>query len=178
MEKRADQMRAMGIETSDIADVPNDSSKNDKKGKSNMGKSSVTPQLSSELRHNSTLGQGTGNNAKRDTAVISQVNIEDLKQMKPYLKLLKKQQKELSSLKRKYSKVQDLLRSSEQPTHGRPSAHIPPKLRPLPSHHCFPTFNNDKCEKSLHFAPQWESHFPQLLIIIILIIIHTFDTAP
>ncbi|XP_042188776.1 1-phosphatidylinositol 4,5-bisphosphate phosphodiesterase beta-4 isoform X2 [Callorhinchus milii] len=113
MEKRADQMRAMGIETSDIADVPNDSSKNDKKGKSNMGKSSVTPQLSSELRHNSTLGQGTGNNAKRDTAVISQVNIEDLKQMKPYLKLLKKQQKELSSLKRKYSKEQ----SSTQKLH-------------------------------------------------------------
>uniref|UniRef100_A0A4W3H3M4 Uncharacterized protein n=1 Tax=Callorhinchus milii TaxID=7868 RepID=A0A4W3H3M4_CALMI len=72
MEKRADQMRAMGIETSDIADVPNDSSKNDKKGKSNMGKSSVTPQLSSELRHNSTLGQGTGNNAKRALLEITE----------------------------------------------------------------------------------------------------------
>ncbi|RXM31412.1 1-phosphatidylinositol 4,5-bisphosphate phosphodiesterase beta-4 [Acipenser ruthenus] len=65
-EKRADQMRAMGIETSDIADVPNDSSKNDKKGKVNQVKISVTPQSSSELRQNSMSGQGIGNDAKKE----------------------------------------------------------------------------------------------------------------
>uniref|UniRef100_A0A6Q2ZE06 1-phosphatidylinositol 4,5-bisphosphate phosphodiesterase n=1 Tax=Esox lucius TaxID=8010 RepID=A0A6Q2ZE06_ESOLU len=48
-EKRADQMRALGIETSDIADVPNESLKNDKKGKVNANvKASVTPQTSSD----------------------------------------------------------------------------------------------------------------------------------
>uniref|UniRef100_UPI00398ED93E 1-phosphatidylinositol 4,5-bisphosphate phosphodiesterase beta-4 n=1 Tax=Pristiophorus japonicus TaxID=55135 RepID=UPI00398ED93E len=104
MEKRADQMRAMGIETSDIADVPNDNSKNDKKGKTNPAKTSVTPQSSSELRQNSTSGQGIGNDAKKDITLVPQVNIEDLKQMKAYLKLLKKQQKELSSLKKKHAK--------------------------------------------------------------------------
>uniref|UniRef100_A0A8C9TSS5 1-phosphatidylinositol 4,5-bisphosphate phosphodiesterase n=1 Tax=Scleropages formosus TaxID=113540 RepID=A0A8C9TSS5_SCLFO len=54
-EKRADQMRAMGIETSDIADVPNDSTKNDKKGKVNPVKASVTPQTSSDTRQTSTV---------------------------------------------------------------------------------------------------------------------------
>ncbi|XP_078412563.1 1-phosphatidylinositol 4,5-bisphosphate phosphodiesterase beta-4 isoform X2 [Cetorhinus maximus] len=104
MEKRADQMRAMGIETSDIADVPNDNSKNDKKGKTNPVKASVTPQSSSELRQNSTSGQGIGNDAKKDLTIVPQVHIEDLKQMKAYLKLLKKQQKELSALKKKHAK--------------------------------------------------------------------------
>ncbi|XP_067845542.1 1-phosphatidylinositol 4,5-bisphosphate phosphodiesterase beta-4 isoform X3 [Heptranchias perlo] len=104
MEKRADQMRAMGIETSDIADVPNDNSKNDKKGKTNSAKPSVTPQSSSELRQNSTSGQGIGNDAKKDTTLVPQMNIEDLKQMKAYIKLLKKQQKELNALKKKDAK--------------------------------------------------------------------------
>uniref|UniRef100_A0A5F8H761 1-phosphatidylinositol 4,5-bisphosphate phosphodiesterase n=1 Tax=Monodelphis domestica TaxID=13616 RepID=A0A5F8H761_MONDO len=80
MEKRADQMRAMGIETSDIADVPNDTSKNDKKGKANNAKASVTPQSSSELRPATTSALGA------------------------YLKHLKKQQKELNSLKKKHAK--------------------------------------------------------------------------
>ncbi|XP_078261751.1 1-phosphatidylinositol 4,5-bisphosphate phosphodiesterase beta-4 isoform X2 [Rhinoraja longicauda] len=104
MEKRADQMRAMGIETSDIADVPSDNSKNDKKGKTCAAKASVTPQSSSELRQNSTAAQGVGNDAKKDMTVVPQVNIEDLKQMKAYLKLQKKQQKELSTLKKKHGK--------------------------------------------------------------------------
>ncbi|XP_048457048.1 1-phosphatidylinositol 4,5-bisphosphate phosphodiesterase beta-4-like isoform X1 [Rhincodon typus] len=112
MEKRADQMRAMGIETSDIADVPNDTSKNDKKGKSNPVKASVTPQSSSELRQNSTSGQGTGNDAKKDITLVPQVNIEDLKQMKAYLKLLKKQQKELSALKKKHAKEHGVTQKS------------------------------------------------------------------
>ncbi|MGH0146624.1 UNVERIFIED_CONTAM: hypothetical protein FKN15_063250 [Acipenser sinensis] len=108
-EKRADQMRAMGIETSDIADVPSDSSKNDKKGKVNQVKASVTPQSSSELRQNSTSGQGIGNDAKKDTAaLVPKVNIDDLKQMKTYIKLTKKQQKELNALKKKHAKAKEM----------------------------------------------------------------------
>ncbi|XP_066561970.1 1-phosphatidylinositol 4,5-bisphosphate phosphodiesterase beta-4 [Amia ocellicauda] len=112
-EKRADQMRAMGIETSDIADVPNDSSKNDKKGKVNQVKASVTPQSSSELRQNSTSGQANVNEAKKDTAaIVPQVNIDDLKQMKTYLKLIKKQQKELNALKKKHAKDHSAMQKS------------------------------------------------------------------
>ncbi|MBN3315501.1 PLCB4 phosphodiesterase, partial [Atractosteus spatula] len=112
-EKRADQMRAMGIETSDIADVPNDSSKNDKKGKVNQVKASVTPQSSSELRQNSTAGQTNVNEAKKDTAaLVPQVNIDDLKQMKTYLKLIKKQQKELNALKKKHVKDHSAMQKS------------------------------------------------------------------
>ncbi|MGH0119653.1 UNVERIFIED_CONTAM: hypothetical protein FKN15_044472 [Acipenser sinensis] len=92
-------------DTSDIADVPNDSSKNDKKGKVNQVKANVTPQSSSELRQNSTSGQGIGNEAKKDTAaLVPQVNIDDLKQMKTYIKLTKKQQKDLNVLKKKHAK--------------------------------------------------------------------------
>ncbi|XP_051000660.1 1-phosphatidylinositol 4,5-bisphosphate phosphodiesterase beta-4 isoform X1 [Acomys russatus] len=103
-EKRADQMRAMGIETSDIADVPSDTSKNDKKGKANPAKANVTPQSSSELRPTTTAALASGQEAKKGIELIPQVRIEDLKQMKAYLKHLKKQQKELSSLKKKHAK--------------------------------------------------------------------------
>uniref|UniRef100_A0A452S913 Phosphoinositide phospholipase C n=1 Tax=Ursus americanus TaxID=9643 RepID=A0A452S913_URSAM len=103
-EKRADQMRAMGIETSDIADVPSDTSKNDKKGKANTAKANVTPQSSSELRPTTTVALGSGVEAKKGIELIPQVRIEDLKQMKAYLKHLKKQQKELNSLKKKHAK--------------------------------------------------------------------------
>ncbi|NXK46718.1 PLCB4 phosphodiesterase, partial [Chauna torquata] len=103
-EKRADQMRAMGIETSDIADVPNDTSKNDRKGKANNAKANVTPQSSSELRPSTTAGFGPGTDAKKGIDLIAQVKIEDLKQMKAYIKHLKKQQKELNALKKKHAK--------------------------------------------------------------------------
>uniref|UniRef100_A0A8I5KW09 1-phosphatidylinositol 4,5-bisphosphate phosphodiesterase n=1 Tax=Homo sapiens TaxID=9606 RepID=A0A8I5KW09_HUMAN len=103
-EKRADQMRAMGIETSDIADVPSDTSKNDKKGKANTAKANVTPQSSSELRPTTTAALASGVEAKKGIELIPQVRIEDLKQMKAYLKHLKKQQKELNSLKKKHAK--------------------------------------------------------------------------
>uniref|UniRef100_A0AAY4C1N3 Phosphoinositide phospholipase C n=1 Tax=Denticeps clupeoides TaxID=299321 RepID=A0AAY4C1N3_9TELE len=109
-EKRADQMRALGIETSDIADVPNEGSKNDKKGKQSQVKANVTPQTSSEmdLRHHLTHHKG-----KRDpSAVVPQVNIDDLKQMKTYLKLIKKQQKELNVLKKKHTKDHSAMQKS------------------------------------------------------------------
>ncbi|XP_057207994.1 1-phosphatidylinositol 4,5-bisphosphate phosphodiesterase beta-4 isoform X1 [Triplophysa rosa] len=95
-EKRADQMRALGIETSDIADVPNESLKTDKKVKTN-----VTPQTSSEMN----AAQNNITENKRDhSAVVNQVNIEDLKQMKSFIKLVKKQQKELNTLKKRHTK--------------------------------------------------------------------------
>ncbi|XP_053315485.1 1-phosphatidylinositol 4,5-bisphosphate phosphodiesterase beta-4 [Spea bombifrons] len=103
-EKRADQMRAMGIETSDIADVPNDNSKNDKKGKVNNAKTNVTPQTSSELRPAVASSSGTGPETKRVMEVIPQVKLEDLKQMKAFIKQQKKQQKELNSLKKRHLK--------------------------------------------------------------------------
>ncbi|MBN3301542.1 PLCB4 phosphodiesterase, partial [Amia calva] len=96
---------------SDIADVPNDSSKNDKKGKVNQVKASVTPQSSSELRQNSTSGQANVNEAKK-AAIVPQVNIDDLKQMKTYLKLIKKQQKELNALKKKHAKDHSAMQKS------------------------------------------------------------------
>lgn len=50
---------------SDIADVPNDTSKNDRKGKANNAKANVTPQSSSELRPSTTAGFGSGTDAKK-----------------------------------------------------------------------------------------------------------------
>ncbi|KAM9317409.1 1-phosphatidylinositol 4,5-bisphosphate phosphodiesterase beta-4 [Gastrophryne carolinensis] len=102
-EKRADQMRAMGIETSDIADVP-DNTKNDKKGKANNAKANVTPQTSSEPRPATASTSGTTNEVKKGIDLIPPVKLEDLKQMKAYIKQQKKQQKELNSLKKKQAK--------------------------------------------------------------------------
>lgn len=50
---------------SDIADVPSDTSKNDKKGKANTAKTNVTPQSSSELRPTTTTALGSGMEAKK-----------------------------------------------------------------------------------------------------------------
>lgn len=50
---------------SDIADVPSDTSKNDKKGKANTAKANVTPQSSSELRPTTTAALGSGMEAKK-----------------------------------------------------------------------------------------------------------------
>ncbi|XP_073409957.1 1-phosphatidylinositol 4,5-bisphosphate phosphodiesterase beta-4 isoform X2 [Dendrobates tinctorius] len=109
-EKRADQMRAMGIETSDIADVPNDNTKNDKKGKTNNAKANVTPQTSSELRPTAASSSGTASEVKKAIDQIPQVKVEDLKQMKAYIKQLKKQQKEINSMKKKHDKEQSSVR--------------------------------------------------------------------
>ncbi|KAK1795568.1 hypothetical protein P4O66_001064 [Electrophorus voltai] len=81
-EKRADQMRALGIETSDIADVPNENSKNDKKGKMNQVKTNVTPQTSSEMGQISTAILNSSCDSKKDSTLVHPVTIENLKQMK------------------------------------------------------------------------------------------------
>uniref|UniRef100_A0A3B4DIC3 1-phosphatidylinositol 4,5-bisphosphate phosphodiesterase n=1 Tax=Pygocentrus nattereri TaxID=42514 RepID=A0A3B4DIC3_PYGNA len=64
-EKRTDQMRAMGIETWEIADVPNDSSKRSKKGKVSQVKA-VSPQKSSET-HSTSSGQNASIFSKKGT---------------------------------------------------------------------------------------------------------------
>ncbi|XP_042634130.1 1-phosphatidylinositol 4,5-bisphosphate phosphodiesterase beta-4-like [Cyprinus carpio] len=107
-EKRADQMRALGIDTSDIADVPNENCKSDKKGKVSQAKTNVTPQSSSEV--NAT--QNNISESKRDNAILNQVNIEDLKQMKTFIKLMKKQQKELNTLKKRHAKEHNAMQKS------------------------------------------------------------------
>uniref|UniRef100_A0A672H2V4 1-phosphatidylinositol 4,5-bisphosphate phosphodiesterase n=1 Tax=Salarias fasciatus TaxID=181472 RepID=A0A672H2V4_SALFA len=113
-EKRADQMKALGIDTNDIADVPSGSSKNDKKGKGkgDTVKASVTPQASSDMAQTSNSAQNNTTEAKKDTALVPNVSIDDLKQMKTYLKLMKKQQKELNALKKKHSKDQNVMQKS------------------------------------------------------------------
>ncbi|XP_016104869.1 1-phosphatidylinositol 4,5-bisphosphate phosphodiesterase beta-4-like isoform X4 [Sinocyclocheilus grahami] len=108
-EKRADQMRALGIETSDIADVPNESCKSDKKGKVSQVKTNVTPQSSSDV--NATQNNVSEN--KRDNfSILNLVNIEDLKQMKTFIKLMKKQQKELNTLKKRHAKEHNAMQKS------------------------------------------------------------------
>ncbi|TRY57926.1 hypothetical protein DNTS_009817 [Danionella cerebrum] len=104
-EKRADQMRALGIDTSDIADVPNESSK---KSKVNQVKSSVTHTHSSEA--NSV--QNHSESRRDNSALANQVNIEDLKQMKSFIKLLKKQQKEMNALKKRQAKEHNAMQKS------------------------------------------------------------------
>ncbi|KAI4905441.1 hypothetical protein NFI96_007572 [Prochilodus magdalenae] len=85
-EKRTDQMRAMGIETWEIADVPNDSSKRSKKGKVSQVKA-VSPQKSSETQSSSS-GQNASIFAKNDMATgMPQVTVDDLKQMKAHTAL-------------------------------------------------------------------------------------------
>lgn len=113
-EKRADQMKALGIDTNDIADVPSGSSKNDKKGKGkgDMVKTSVTPQASSDMAQTSSTAQNNTTEAKKDNALVPTVSIDDLKQMKSYLKLIKKQQKELNTLKKKHSKDQNTMQKT------------------------------------------------------------------
>ncbi|XP_056873735.1 1-phosphatidylinositol 4,5-bisphosphate phosphodiesterase beta-4-like isoform X2 [Takifugu flavidus] len=113
-EKRADQMKALGIDTTDIADVPSGSSKGDKKGKGKgeTVKASVTPQASSDMAQTSNATQNNIAETKKDPALVPNVSIDDLKQMKTYLKLLKKQQKELGALKKKQSKDQNTMQKA------------------------------------------------------------------
>ncbi|KAM6992734.1 1-phosphatidylinositol 4,5-bisphosphate phosphodiesterase beta-4 isoform 1-T1 [Tautogolabrus adspersus] len=113
-EKRADQMKALGIDTNDIADVPSGSSKNDKKGKGkgDTVKANVTPQASSDTAQTSNSSQNNTAESKKDNALVPNVSIDDLKQMKTYLKLIKKQQKELNTLKKKHSKDQNTMQKS------------------------------------------------------------------
>uniref|UniRef100_A0A3P9I442 Phosphoinositide phospholipase C n=1 Tax=Oryzias latipes TaxID=8090 RepID=A0A3P9I442_ORYLA len=113
-EKRADQMKALGIDTNDIADVPSGNSKNDKKGKGkgDTVKTSVTPQASSDMAQTSNSAQNNTSESKKGKKDLPNASIEDLKQTKAYLKLMKKQQKELNALKKKHSKEQNTMQKA------------------------------------------------------------------
>ncbi|XP_016090392.1 1-phosphatidylinositol 4,5-bisphosphate phosphodiesterase beta-4-like [Sinocyclocheilus grahami] len=103
-EKRTDQMRAMGIEMSDIADVPNDGW---------MGNRRAMLQQKDSERLRAAPGQNPLICCKEDTSVLApQLTIDDLKQTKTYLKLVKKQQKDVSALKKKQAKAHVALQSS------------------------------------------------------------------
>ncbi|KAK1793287.1 hypothetical protein P4O66_011675 [Electrophorus voltai] len=103
-EKRTDQMRAMGIETWEIADVPNDSLKSSKKGKAIQVKA-ASPQTGS-LRP----GHKPSTGSKQDIIIfMPQVTTDDLKQMKAYIKLAKKQLNEVNALKKKQEKTHTAL---------------------------------------------------------------------
>ncbi|XP_062864064.1 1-phosphatidylinositol 4,5-bisphosphate phosphodiesterase beta-4 [Trichomycterus rosablanca] len=107
-EKRTDQMRAMGIETWEIAEVPSDTPKRSKKGKINQVKAVAHPKISE--KHSTTSGQIASISSKMGTQLdMPQVTIDDMKQLKAYLKLLKKQLKELGALQKKQKKVQTAL---------------------------------------------------------------------
>uniref|UniRef100_A0A3P9LLP9 Phosphoinositide phospholipase C n=1 Tax=Oryzias latipes TaxID=8090 RepID=A0A3P9LLP9_ORYLA len=113
-EKRADQMKALGIDTNDIADVPSGNSKNDKKGKGkgDTVKTSVTPQASSDMAQTSNSAQNNTSESKKGKKDLPNASVEDLKQTKAYLKLMKKQQKELNALKKKHSKEQNTMQKA------------------------------------------------------------------
>ncbi|XP_010775225.1 1-phosphatidylinositol 4,5-bisphosphate phosphodiesterase beta-4-like, partial [Notothenia coriiceps] len=98
----------------DIADVPSGSSKNDKKGKGkgDTVKANVTPQASSDMAQSSNSAHNNNAENKKDTALVPNVSIEDLKLMKTYLKLIKKQQKELNTLKKKQAKDQSAMQKA------------------------------------------------------------------
>ncbi|XP_056096526.1 1-phosphatidylinositol 4,5-bisphosphate phosphodiesterase beta-4 [Rhinichthys klamathensis goyatoka] len=105
-EKRTDQMRAMGIETSDIADVPNDRWMGNKKRRVNSA--AMTPQKDSGK-----LGQNMVTCSKEDASILTpQLTIDDLQQTKTYMKLVKKQQKDVEALKKKHAKAHAALQSS------------------------------------------------------------------
>uniref|UniRef100_A0A673GH48 Phosphoinositide phospholipase C n=1 Tax=Sinocyclocheilus rhinocerous TaxID=307959 RepID=A0A673GH48_9TELE len=109
-EKRTDQMRAMGIEMSDIADVPNDCWMGNRKWKVNPA--AMLLQKDSE-RPRAALGQNPLISCGEDTSVLApQLTIDDLKQTKTYMKLVKKQQKDVNALKKKQAKARAALQSS------------------------------------------------------------------
>uniref|UniRef100_A0A667ZD38 1-phosphatidylinositol 4,5-bisphosphate phosphodiesterase n=1 Tax=Myripristis murdjan TaxID=586833 RepID=A0A667ZD38_9TELE len=131
-EKRADQMKALGIDTNDIADVPSGSSKNDKKGKGkgDTVKASVTPQASSDMAQTSNAAQNNtcSSCCKLRTwlypittlplfNIFSHYDLHKIMKstsfpLQTYLKLIKKQQKELNALKKKHSKDQNIMQKA------------------------------------------------------------------
>lgn len=59
---------------SDIADVPNEMSKNDKKGKVNQVKANVTPQTSSDMGQNYSSTQNNSSETKKGEADFTYQN--------------------------------------------------------------------------------------------------------
>uniref|UniRef100_A0A8C1R6N6 1-phosphatidylinositol 4,5-bisphosphate phosphodiesterase n=1 Tax=Cyprinus carpio TaxID=7962 RepID=A0A8C1R6N6_CYPCA len=97
-EKRTDQMRAMGIEMVSVCII---NAHNLESSPFTLISSSCTPSLLiySHIKYHILLSESV------DTSVLApQLTIDDLKQTKTYLKLVKKQQKDVSALKKKQAK--------------------------------------------------------------------------
>ncbi|KAI8505595.1 1-phosphatidylinositol 4,5-bisphosphate phosphodiesterase beta-4 [Branchiostoma belcheri] len=107
LEKRAMAMKAMGIDEKDIADVPASSGKKDKKAAN--GKSPATP--------SSSLGvdgkDGKAKTPTKESACPAPVSIESLKQEKQYIKLIKKQTKEMNGLKKRHDKEKAVMQKAQ-----------------------------------------------------------------
>ncbi|XP_061406174.1 1-phosphatidylinositol 4,5-bisphosphate phosphodiesterase beta-4-like isoform X1 [Lethenteron reissneri] len=115
-EKRANQMQAMGIEASDIGDVP------ESRGSVNRG--AATPQTSA-TQSRATQSRATQNRpapsagngavpgkASKDEPLVPPVCVDTLRHSKSFLKLLKKQEKELTLLKKAHAKAQASLQKT------------------------------------------------------------------
>ncbi|CAD5118884.1 DgyrCDS7560 [Dimorphilus gyrociliatus] len=107
-EKRAQQMKGMGIDENDISDVPvtSGSKKTDKKGdKKDKKKEDAAPKKSVPGEQNSAnAGTGGKNNDKKDELGFEPIRTETLKTDKKFIKLLKQQGKDMENLKKKQNK--------------------------------------------------------------------------
>lgn len=110
-EKRTDQMRAMGIEMWEIAEVPNDNLNiMSMKAKASQGKS-ASPKISQV--HSASSRENTGISSKNDIVIqMPEISTDNLKQMKAYLKLVKKQLKEFNTLQKKHAMAQFAMQRS------------------------------------------------------------------
>uniref|UniRef100_A0A8C4Q3L1 1-phosphatidylinositol 4,5-bisphosphate phosphodiesterase n=1 Tax=Eptatretus burgeri TaxID=7764 RepID=A0A8C4Q3L1_EPTBU len=113
-EKRTSQMKAMGIEASDIMDVSlsgglalggstsGGTGSENKAGKVRGGRmAQVSLQSSSEVNYPATLEYM---NPQKETTPMTRVSIEELRRSKTFLKLLNHHKKELDSLNKKQAK--------------------------------------------------------------------------
>lgn len=107
-EKRAQQMKGMGIDENDISDVPvtSGSKKTDKKGdKKDKKKEDAAPKKSVPGEQNcANTGTGGKNNDKKDDMGFEPIRTENLKTDKKFAKLLKQQGKDMDNLKKKQNK--------------------------------------------------------------------------
>ncbi|XP_077989116.1 1-phosphatidylinositol 4,5-bisphosphate phosphodiesterase beta-4-like isoform X2 [Glandiceps talaboti] len=107
-EKRAEALKSMGIEENDISDVPVGGKK----------KAPTTPTGDKNMKlgagKNATVvdGKPSASKDKKDLSSISKIDSESLKSDKAFIKLLKKQSKDLESLKKKHTKDKELMQRS------------------------------------------------------------------
>ncbi|XP_033097147.1 1-phosphatidylinositol 4,5-bisphosphate phosphodiesterase beta-4-like isoform X1 [Anneissia japonica] len=105
-EKRAQQMKSMGIEENDISEVPS----------KKTGKSPTTPSGPKNISGKPLRAQTSVPGNIKEKIRVPPIDIESLKKDKAYLKVIKKQQKELGSLQKKHTKEQESMLKSHQLT--------------------------------------------------------------
>ncbi|XP_071962625.1 1-phosphatidylinositol 4,5-bisphosphate phosphodiesterase beta-4-like isoform X2 [Antedon mediterranea] len=104
-EKRAQQMKSMGIEENDISEVlPS----------KKTGKSPTTPLGPKNMTGKPLRAQTSVPGNIKEKIRVPPIDIESLKKDKPYLKLLKKQQKELGTLQKRHTKEQESMLKGHQ----------------------------------------------------------------